>query len=260
MSQRRLSLALDGLLLLAVGTLHSWRLTGVPLHEWLGVALAGALVVHLLLHFSWIESRTRRLAEPGAWRNRANVALNGTLFAAMAGAVASGLFMAKSLFPGFQPVGEYLRWHGIHETCSNLALVLVGLHLGLNGDRVSAGLRRRAARGAVELRAGGSRAALAARRPFASTLRRAALVAGASAMVAVTAWALERSLPPTSSVMLVDRSGQVHVVPPPQEIASLRPDQLAPDPAAGAGRAALRLAIVGVTAFAGRRIFGLRLE
>jgi hypothetical protein len=260
MTKRTLSLTLDAGMLLAVVALHSWRLTGVPLHEWIGVALGAAILGHVLIHFAWIESRTKRLREPGARRNRVNVALNGSLFAAMAAALASGLFMSKSLFPGFQPVAEYLKWHAIHETSSNVVLVLVGLHLALNWELIVSGVTCafdvRAVPAPAPERPGG-RAFTPA---FAVGLKRAALVAATAGVVGGAAWAVQHALPAEASVTLIHRDGRREQVPPPQEIANLRPEQLRPDPGRGAGRAALRFALLAGVVAAGRRVLRLRLE
>src|SRR5579859_5726182 len=86
----RLWIALDCSMLVAVVALQAWRLTGVPLHEWLAVALIAGIVAHLLQHWNWIESRGRRLRRPGSARTRVNYALNASLFTAMAIAMISG--------------------------------------------------------------------------------------------------------------------------------------------------------------------------
>ncbi len=255
MPTRAWSLALDAAMLAAVVLLNSWRLTGVPLHERIGVALGAVLVVHVLHHFPWIASGAARLRTKGARRNRVNVALNGALFVAMAAALASGLFMSKSLFPGFQAVAEYLKWHEIHETSSNAVLILVGLHLALNWERVTSGVRRALGRGSAP-----SAAAPAAPAAAGLSFRRGALVAGAAAAVALGVFALQHALPAEANVLVVERDGRRHLEPPPQAIAALRKDQLDPDPARGGGRAVLRFGIVCAVAVAGRTLLKLRLE
>lgn len=37
------------------------RFTGIPIHEWLGIGFGIALIYHLLLHWDWIISISRRL-------------------------------------------------------------------------------------------------------------------------------------------------------------------------------------------------------
>src|SRR5512135_3555194 len=205
MPKRTLSLTLDAAMLLAVVALNSWTLTGVPLHERIGVALGGAILAHVLIHFAWIESKAKRLAAPGARRNRVNVALNGSLFVGMAAALASGLFMSKSLFPGFQPVTEYLKWHEIHETSSNLVLVLLGLHVALNWELIATGVKRVLGARTVLPPAADGGPARAAAPAFVLGLKRAGLVAATAAVVGGGAWAVQHALPAEASVTIVTR-------------------------------------------------------
>ena len=49
-------------LTLATVFLVSFRpvLTGLAVHEWLGLSLGGALIVHLALHWRWVTGVTRK--------------------------------------------------------------------------------------------------------------------------------------------------------------------------------------------------------
>ena len=61
MTRRSISLALDTIMLVVFVSLLSWRLTGVPIHEWAATALLVVLVVHLVIHWHWVETRISRL-------------------------------------------------------------------------------------------------------------------------------------------------------------------------------------------------------
>jgi len=56
------------------------RSTGIPLHEWVSIAFAGAVVVHLLLSWKWINAVTRRFFGKTTGRARLNYLLNTLLF------------------------------------------------------------------------------------------------------------------------------------------------------------------------------------
>src|ERR1700686_2389924 len=120
---------LDCSMLIAVIVLQAWRLTGVPMHEWLAVALIGGIVAHLLLHWPWVESRSRRILAPHGGRARISYALNLGLFVSMTSAMISGFMISKVVLPLHPTVDEYLKWHSIHKTSSRIALGAVGLHL-----------------------------------------------------------------------------------------------------------------------------------
>src|SRR6478672_2479039 len=141
MTRRSLSLALDTFMLVVFVSLMSWRFTGVPIHEWAATALLAVLVVHLVIHWHWVETRITRLRS-GPRRTRVNVLLNLSLFATMGAALVSGFIISKVMFPNALTPADYLRWHGVHDTSSNLTMVLLGLHVALNWDLVWRGARR----------------------------------------------------------------------------------------------------------------------
>src|SRR5512140_2602935 len=97
-----LSMLDSGMLLSFVG-LVSWRLTGLAAHEWLGLALIALILVHLVVHWRWVESslarpgsldRADRPDRPAGRRGRRPVVsllLNGALFLAMGTALVSGV-------------------------------------------------------------------------------------------------------------------------------------------------------------------------
>lgn len=68
MTRRQSSLLLDAAMLCIFATLMSWRLTGVPAHEWAALGLIVLLVVHLLVHWQWVETRVARAPLDGAGR------------------------------------------------------------------------------------------------------------------------------------------------------------------------------------------------
>ena len=118
-------IAADTAMLVAFIVLQVWRFTGVPLHEWLAVALIAAIVAHLAVHWVWVETRTRRIRRPRTARTRVNYAVNAVLFGAMAVAMISGFAISKVVLPLHPAPGDYVRWHGIHELSSRIAVAAV---------------------------------------------------------------------------------------------------------------------------------------
>jgi cytochrome b561 len=144
MLRNRLSLWLDTLQFLAVCVLMVTDFTGIPIHEWLGIALVPALLFHLLLQWPWIATRTRRLPEPRTGRTRVNYGINLVLFLSMVATVQSGLAISRvamrSVFPGW--LGNR-RWGQVHGWASSVLLLMVGLHVALNWDWILAVARKR---------------------------------------------------------------------------------------------------------------------
>ena len=90
---------LDALLLVACLLLLSPRLTGLPVHEWLGIAFAIPLLVHLLLAWPWIVTATRRLFAPIRRRDTVNTLHNLSLFVTTTVVVVSGIVISQVSLP-----------------------------------------------------------------------------------------------------------------------------------------------------------------
>ncbi|MFN8632692.1 MAG: DUF4405 domain-containing protein [Chloroflexota bacterium] len=129
------ALATIGLDLLLTGSmlaLFSFNLTGLRLHEWLGLGLCILIPTHMLVNWSWLASTTRLLLGSLPWRVRLRYLLNASLFVAIVLVTLSGLAISEALFPSLtSAIGNPGFWHPVHTMSSNLTLVLVGLHLGV---------------------------------------------------------------------------------------------------------------------------------
>ena len=69
-------------------------LTGLTIHEWLGIGLGLAVIVHLLLHWSWIVQVTKRFFGRTTWTSRINYALNILFFIALTVFIFTGLLIS----------------------------------------------------------------------------------------------------------------------------------------------------------------------
>ena len=134
-----LDLVLTGLML----ALFSVNLTGLQLHEWLGVGLCILIPTHVLVNWSWLAVTTRLLLGSLPWRVRVRHLLNASLFVSIVIVTLSGLVISEALFHGLAAVaGNPGFWHPVHTLASNMTLILVGLHLGVYWRNVLSMLRR----------------------------------------------------------------------------------------------------------------------
>src|SRR5262245_32358384 len=81
--------------LLSVCLLQTCSFTGLVLHEWLGLALVGMVLAHLLLAWSWIATQSRRLFAVKSVRARINYFLNLGLFAGVTAVIFSGILISQ---------------------------------------------------------------------------------------------------------------------------------------------------------------------
>lgn len=115
------------------------RFTGISIHEWLGLGFGIALIYHLLLHWNWIASLTRRLFRklssgqqlPSGQRLRYVIDL--ILFVDMVVLTMTGIWISEvalqQLGLSFAP---NFFWRRLHEQTADLAIWLVALHIALD--------------------------------------------------------------------------------------------------------------------------------
>src|SRR5665213_3807923 len=156
-SRLRFVFWLDATLLISVCALETVPFTGMIVHEWLGLALAGMIVAHLLLSWTWIATSTRRFVTAASSRTRVNYVLNWCLFSCVTAVIYSGILISRQAIPALtmkepDDIEATFRWDRIHDRFSNFVVIFAALHLAINWDWSVA-----AARKIVERRTRGKR-------------------------------------------------------------------------------------------------------
>ena len=137
----KISLWLDVTLLVSICALPAVPFTGLAFHEWLGLAIAGMVLAHLLLSWTWIASVSRRMFAAQPARARINYILNLSLFAAITATIFSGILISQQAIPaltGKAPPDMDWRWEGLHSRFTLAVLILSGFHLAINWEWVLA--------------------------------------------------------------------------------------------------------------------------
>ena len=129
---------LDVTLLVSICALQTVRFTGLVLHEWLGLAMVGMVLAHLLFAWSWIASQSRRFFTLQSIRARINYLLNLSLFAAVTAVIFSGILISQNAIPALTgtkaaPDMDW-RWDTLHNQFSAAVVMLVGFHLAINWE------------------------------------------------------------------------------------------------------------------------------
>jgi hypothetical protein len=108
-------------------------LTGVAVHEWLSLAFASAIVLHLLLHWDWVVQVTLKFFRKLFRSSRLNYVLNLALLIDFVLIMLSGLLISRSVLPalGLQ-VASNPAWRFLHSSAADFSLLLLGLHLALH--------------------------------------------------------------------------------------------------------------------------------
>jgi hypothetical protein len=108
-------------------------LTGLPIHEWLGIGFGVGMVAHLVQHAGWAGTTLKRIFGRTSFRNRLNYLMMAALFAGFASIIVSGLLISESALPalGLQPPAvEFWGW--LHLASVVWVIALAALHIALN--------------------------------------------------------------------------------------------------------------------------------
>ena len=119
------------------------RLTGVALHEWISVAFAATIMVHLLLHWKWITTVGLHFFQKLFHTSRLKFVVDSLLFVAFIVLMMTGLMISRSflIFFGIQPVRNQ-AWTMLHATSASMMLILTGLHFALSWNWVVGMVKR----------------------------------------------------------------------------------------------------------------------
>lgn len=131
--QTKTKLWLDVLIFIAFLVTMDPHSSGLPIHEWLSLAMIATLTVHLLLSWDWIVQISGRFFGKVGNQNRINYILNWLLFIDGTMIMISGVMISEVALPalGIQlPMG--FAWRRLHDMSANIGLLLLGLHTALH--------------------------------------------------------------------------------------------------------------------------------
>jgi hypothetical protein len=129
---------IDALLLAAFFVSFILDLTGVGLHQWLGIAVGSLAAYHLLTHWTWVKSVSQRLART-SWQAQAYYLVDASLLLGFTGILVSGLVISTWLDLALD---NFSAWRALHVAVSVVTLGLVCLKIALHGRWITSIARR----------------------------------------------------------------------------------------------------------------------
>ncbi|MCS7062341.1 MAG: DUF4405 domain-containing protein [Anaerolineae bacterium] len=136
-------LLLDALIFVAFLIATAPHFSGIAIHEWLGVSLGAAIVIHLLLHWQWIVSVTRHFFGRTHWRARLNYILNTLFFIDVTIVLFTGLMISEVALPWIGIHTTPSRsWRLLHSMASDAGVFILGLHVALHWQWIINALKR----------------------------------------------------------------------------------------------------------------------
>lgn len=112
-------------------------LTGIGLHEWLGLGALLAFLVHAAMHVDWaLEALRGSLARP-SWARTGNLALDLLVVVAFMACAVSGLMVSGAVLPALGLYAEgYYFWDPLHAASAKLLLALLLVHVVVHWKRI----------------------------------------------------------------------------------------------------------------------------
>jgi hypothetical protein len=115
------------------------ELTGVALHQWLGVAIGVAAGYHLLTHWTWVKAVTDRFFKQTSTQARWHYVIDATVLIGLAAIIVTGLVISTWLDLALT---NYTLWKSLHVIASIGTLGAVVIKLGLHWRWIVATARR----------------------------------------------------------------------------------------------------------------------
>ncbi|HEX3051590.1 MAG TPA: DUF4405 domain-containing protein [Aggregatilineaceae bacterium] len=134
-NKNKIKFYLDVVLITAYVVLMEPQFTGESWHEWVGLAIGGAVLIHLALNWKWIATVTRRFFGHVARQARINYLLNLLLLVSFTLTVVSGILISKNLSTAQalnMSMDASRNWREIHVWIPDVTLLIVGIHLALH--------------------------------------------------------------------------------------------------------------------------------
>lgn len=131
MNKNVIRIILDVVMVSLLVLMYEKYAISISFHELGGLAAVGLFVIHNGLNRTWITGITKRMfRRPLPARVRLGYALAVMLLITMTFIAVSGIMISKTIFTGVY--GDIAFWRPAHYFASAVALVLVGIHLGLH--------------------------------------------------------------------------------------------------------------------------------
>lgn len=115
-------------------------LTGLAMHQWLGIAVGASAGYHLVAHWSWVRAVTGRFFGRTSKQSRQFYAVDAGLAVGFVTIAATGLVISTWLDLSLT---SYVVWRNIHVLASVVTLALVVGKIGLHWRWIVSTARRR---------------------------------------------------------------------------------------------------------------------
>lgn len=115
-------------------------LTGLIVHQWLGVICGALALVHLAMHWNWVKAITLKYWKFTNNRSQLYYLIDLTLFGGLFIIIGTGVVMSTWLDLA---LANYDMWHTVHVISSAITLAMLMVKVGLHWRWIASALRSR---------------------------------------------------------------------------------------------------------------------
>lgn len=131
MKKNSLKIVIDIIMTVILLSMYNKKAISMEYHEIGGLFLIGLFIIHNLLNWSWIKNISLRLTDKKLpVRSKICWIINFFLLVSFILIAISGIFISKTVLINIS--GDIVLWKSIHYFVSALAIILIGIHIGLH--------------------------------------------------------------------------------------------------------------------------------
>lgn len=137
------NLAIDAVVLALYLVAANPALTGIGIHEWLGLGVLVAFFVHAAVHADWVVEAVRGSFAHPSWARTGNAVLDVFILVAFMTATVSGIMVSGAFLPALGLYAEgYYFWDPLHAVSAKVLLALLVLHVVVHWKWLASALKK----------------------------------------------------------------------------------------------------------------------
>lgn len=140
---RKPAIAIDAAALVLYLLAANPAITGIPVHEWIGLGVLLALFIHCAMHFEWFAQSLRTMRKNPLSMQTARMLLLLAAGLSLVVCCLSGLLVSGTVLAAFGLYAPgYWLWKPLHAFSAKLLLAFTIVHIATHARQVAALVRK----------------------------------------------------------------------------------------------------------------------
>ena len=141
MNKQHIKYCLDIIMTICFICIMKIMITGISLHEKLGLIILGLVILHIILNYRWVKGMALRIFDTKLnLVTKISVILNVILAVLTILLVVSGILISVTIFTDIAAENREL-WANIHKKSALLLFICISVHVGLHWKMIMFGFK-----------------------------------------------------------------------------------------------------------------------